>query len=342
MNNGAIDFVLTWVDGREPSFLASKKAYLGDGKLESEEMVGDCRYRSESEMLRYWFRSIELFAPWVNRIHFVTCGQKPDWLDENHPKLHLVNHRDYIPSKYLPTFNANTIEMNFHRISGLAERYVYFNDDMFLLKPISPSFFFRNGNPVLSTDLRYPKYLSPTNWCRLLFNDYCVINKCFNLRKSIWKHRRKWFNLKELGVKRVRQNITCYLANKSLPVGNYGHLALPHLKSTLEEIWNMKEKVLDESSYRKFRSDDQVNQWLCCAWNQAKGCFSPSLEEKLGLRIVLTPKTIDMAYELIISQTIPQICINDTSLNTDYKRSCERMQKAFSYILPERSSFEKY
>jgi hypothetical protein len=127
-----------------------------------------------------------------------------------------------------------------------------------------------------------------------------------------------------------------------LPVGNYGHLALPHLKSTLEEIWNMKGEVLEESSYRKFRSDDQVNQWLCCAWNQAKGCFFLSLEENLGLRIVLTPKTIEIAYELIKNQTIPQICINDTSLNTDYKRSCERMQKAFSYVLPERSSFEKY
>lgn len=66
--------------------------------------------------LKYWFRGVEKYAPWVHKIYFVTCGQKPDWLNENHDKLVLVNHEDYIPHEYLPTFSSHTIELNFHRI----------------------------------------------------------------------------------------------------------------------------------------------------------------------------------------------------------------------------------
>ncbi len=88
-----------------------------------EDANADCRYRDYG-LLRYWFRSVERFAPWVNRMFFVTCGQKPEWLDENNPRLRLVNHADYIPAACLPTFQSNTIELNLHRIPDLSERFV--------------------------------------------------------------------------------------------------------------------------------------------------------------------------------------------------------------------------
>lgn len=337
-----IDFVVTWVDGNDSDFLAEKRKYSGKNEQENNETNGDCRFRSETDMLRFWFRGVEKYAPWVHKIHFVTCGQKPDWLDESHPLLNLVNHQDFIPEQYLPTFNSNTIELNFHRIKRLTEQFVLFNDDMYLLKPVAPEFFFKDGAPVLDTDLRYPRYVSCMNWCRHLFNDYCLVNMRFDMRKSIWEHRRKWFNLKELGFKRTRQNLTCYIANKTLPVGNYGHLALPHLKSTFEEIWSRDGKILDACCQHRFRTDDQQNQWLCCAWNQAKGKFYPALEKNLGVRVVITPKKIDWACELIRNQSVPQICTNDTVFNTDYTTSCVRLFDSFSSVFPEKSSFEKY
>lgn len=56
-------------------------------------------------------------------------GQKPERLNENHPKLVLMNHKDYIPSDYLPTFNSQTIKLNLHRIPDLSEKFVLFIDD---------------------------------------------------------------------------------------------------------------------------------------------------------------------------------------------------------------------
>ncbi len=99
-NMEQIDFIINWVDGVDPNWLAEKKKWEcieNQTVSKSDDSNSACRYRSNDELLRYWFRSVEKFAPWVNKIHFVTCGQKPCWLNESHPKLHMVNHEDYIP-----------------------------------------------------------------------------------------------------------------------------------------------------------------------------------------------------------------------------------------------------
>ena len=75
-------------------------------------------------------------------------GASASWLNKEHPKLNIVNHKDFIPEKYLPTFNSHAIEWNMHRIPGLAENFVYFNDDMFLIKKVRPEQYFKNDLPV--------------------------------------------------------------------------------------------------------------------------------------------------------------------------------------------------
>ena len=88
-----IDFVIPWVDGSDPEWRKSKNKY--SGKIDEPVDRTDARYR-DWDILKYWFRGVEKYAPWVHKIYFVTCGQKPDWLNENHEKLILVNHEDYI------------------------------------------------------------------------------------------------------------------------------------------------------------------------------------------------------------------------------------------------------
>ena len=125
--NNQIDFVITWVDGNDPEWIREKEKYSQNNAGDNREI----RFRDWG-ILKYWFRSIEKFAPWVNKIYFITWGHLPAWLNTNNPKLIIVKHEDYIPSKYLPTFNSHTIEWNIHRIKGLSDNFVYFNDDTFL------------------------------------------------------------------------------------------------------------------------------------------------------------------------------------------------------------------
>lgn len=137
-----IDFAITWVDGADPEW-RSERAKCSPA---SDEDGSERRYR-DWDLLRYWFRGVEKFAPWVRKIHFITWGHLPEWLNTENPKLHIVKHEDYIPNEFLPTFNSCTIELYLDRIEGLAEHFVYFNDDVFLTAQAKPEMFFSDGKP---------------------------------------------------------------------------------------------------------------------------------------------------------------------------------------------------
>lgn len=143
-----IDAVFTWVDGTDPEWLARKRQALEQaaGERMPEAAADDLRFVGHDE-LRYSLRSIEQYAPWIRHVYIVTDRQRPDWLREDTDWISVVDHRDIAPAgTVLPTFNSQAIETNLHRIEGLSEHFLYFNDDMFLSSPVSPDLFFHaNG-----------------------------------------------------------------------------------------------------------------------------------------------------------------------------------------------------
>ena len=92
-----IDFVLLWVDDSDPQWRALRKQYAPKDHFLIDDR--EARYR-DFETLRYWFRAVEKFAPWVNKIYFITCGHVPAWLNLDAQKLVHVKHSDYIPEEY--------------------------------------------------------------------------------------------------------------------------------------------------------------------------------------------------------------------------------------------------
>lgn len=140
-----VDVVYTWVDGDDEDWLAARDARItGLGGTPSARAGGASRYRSRDE-LRYSMRSLHLFAPWVRRIHLVTAGQVPSWLDTGHDRIRVVDHRDILPASALPTFSSHAIETRLHAVPDLAEHFVYVNDDVFLGRPRRPEHFFTPG-----------------------------------------------------------------------------------------------------------------------------------------------------------------------------------------------------
>jgi hypothetical protein len=142
----AIDAVYTWVESRAPSFQATVRHYAAAGPAEPGSDAASLHHFRDSGELRLSIRSLFAFAPWVRRVHILTNGQVPGWLDSSHRCVHLVTHAQVFPDPNdLPTFNSNAIEMHLHRIPGLARRFVYFNDDVFLGRPVRASDFFLPG-----------------------------------------------------------------------------------------------------------------------------------------------------------------------------------------------------
>ncbi len=91
-----IDFVIPWVDGSDPEWQKLFNQYAPVKKsVPLADYTAEKRYK-EYGLLRYWFRCIEKNASWVNKVFFITNGQKPDWLNVNYEKLVWVKHEDYI------------------------------------------------------------------------------------------------------------------------------------------------------------------------------------------------------------------------------------------------------
>lgn len=327
-----IDFVLTWVDGSDPTWQAERAKYDTSSPSGNQAV----HYRDWGT-LKYWFRSVEKYASWVNRIHFVTCGQTPEWMNIDHPKLNLVNHSDYMPVKYLPTFSANPIELNFHRINGLSEQFVYFNDDTFISAPVEEKDFFKDGLPCDSAAFSalIPSVKGEVI-THILFNDLLLINANFSKRSSLRGNYRKWFSLKY--GKDVIKNLYY------LPIGKFTGFVNPHLpnaflKSTYEEVWQSEGEYLDKICQNRFRSNNDVNQYLMRYWQLAKGRFAPR-SPKIGCCYTVGEDNQRIEDELKRGQ-MKLICINDNSKMDDIEEQEKWLCNLFETIFPEKSQFER-
>lgn len=157
-----IDIVYTWVNGRDLNWNNKKSSYLKDSKLYNnslEEQAGNIRFTDNNELM-YSLRTIELFAPWVNHIYIITDNQKPNWINENY-KITIIDHKEIIPEIYLPTFNSSVIEAHLHNIPQLKEKFIYFNDDMFLGKETFERDFFNGNIPNVFTSSIFPQKKKP-------------------------------------------------------------------------------------------------------------------------------------------------------------------------------------
>ena len=250
-----IDFVLPWVDGSDSAWIKQRNEYLGI----KNDQTQDSRFR-DWENLQYWFRGVEKFAPWVNHIYFVTWGHIPSWLNTDHPKLTVVKHEDYIPKQYLPTFSSHPIELNMHRIRGLSEQFVYFNDDTFIINKMEPEDFFRNGLPrdyCIETALVQDDINNP--FACILMNNAALVNMHYSKREVIGRNWKKWFH--PAYGKMVFRNMLM-LPYREFSSFKYSHISSSFLKSTFEEVWREEGEVLDRVCRTRFRSPGDVNQYV--------------------------------------------------------------------------------
>ncbi|WP_230085400.1 MULTISPECIES: stealth family protein [Arthrobacter] len=138
-----VDIVFSWVDGSSPEYQRARReqevgAVLGEGDRH------ESRFRQIDE-LKYALRSIYMFAPWIRQIFIATDSPAPQWLAD-HPRVRLVRSTEHFTDpSVLPTHNSMSVESQLHHIPGLAEHYLYSNDDMFFGRPLAPAMFFSPG-----------------------------------------------------------------------------------------------------------------------------------------------------------------------------------------------------
>lgn len=333
-----IDFVLPWLDHKDHDWCDNYYQYSNEKEFDFETRFRDWGW------LRFWLRGVECYAPWVHRIFILSVNPRPSWLKADHPKLVWVDHKEFIPSEYLPTFCANTIELNLHRIDGLSEHFVYFNDDMLLNAPVSPEYYFRNGMPVDASAeaLFYMPHCENGTWGTQIM-EYCnvgLLKRHFHRSEVVKGNWWKWYG----SYLPISFRIKAFLVGRQSEFVNFytPHLEKPLLKSVFDEVWDA-EPVFLKNSCSRFRKNFSANVYLMRLWHLASNRFYPDRCRLKGHYYEILPETINaICFEIEKGHT-SSICLNDVpQCNVEfYHYARQRIISSFLIKYPHPSSFEQ-
>lgn len=332
-----IDFVVTWVNSNDPEWKKKKREYDGSKDIPG---AGEERYR-DWDFFVYWFRAVEKYAPWVNKVYVITDNQVPSFLVDSHPKLRIVDHSEIIPKDKLPVFNCNAMEVSLHKIIGLSEHFVYFNDDVFLTAPIDKSFFFQNGLPCYCAVAEpYRPNITSSYYQYILCSIFGVINSKLSVRDAIKKCPEKWFSKKYGFLRKYNKRI---LEDGYINGMNFTHLAYPYLKSACEDACEAVPDLIDNTRSQRFRTAFDLSHQLFLLWELLHGQFEPVEMDYYGKFYNINVKNADTIMQNITNQTHSILCINDNDhcSHKDYLMLKEQLNMTFEQVFPDKSSFEK-
>lgn len=291
-----MDAVITYVNGLDPVWQESYRRTVNVPVLAK-------RYRDWGT-LKYLLRGVQTYMPFVEKVHLVVSSdsQVPSWVDRS--QVHVVLHEDIFPEGLLPVFNSGAIEMFLHRIEGLAEQFVYFNDDFYPVSPCKPEDFFVNG----CAGVRFARHILATN---------------------PYKKRVKAsdaFARKAAGLKP-----SCIFIRPQ-------HTAAAMLRSVNEELYAYGEDVI-KAGIAPLRTSKNFNQYLYSDYAYYKG---RTVRRKISNKhFSLAVASIGRICSFLAAPTTCFACINDVTMSDEKYAECRKLLlEAFDTKFPKKSRFE--
>ena len=339
-SEGPIDFVITWVDGNDPVWLESKERYLA---LTNTDKV-DARKRRFRDWgtLVYLFRGIANYAPWVNHVYLVTPNQIPSWLDISSELVTVVNQDDLFEDKsVLPTFNNCAVELLLHRIPGLSEQFVYINDDMFFLRPTTPTDFFKDGLPCITASLS-PTIADFTSDGKGVYGIDVMNTRLVakHFRKNVLL-RNSWKKLLDPRNGREVIKTLCCLPFDGVTGFNEMHTAYSYLRSTFSKVWEVERSELDAVATVRFRGEFCVNHHAMRYWQIAEGNISIRRRSFSKMFNTYGLSEANAAFKAIKRGRPKMICINDNiSSDDEFETIRSLVVDAFEERFPYKCKFE--
>ena len=293
-----MDIVITYVDGNDPVWKQDYEKFTNVPVMQK-------RFRDWGT-LKYLLRGIETRMPFIRNVYLVVShsSQVPQWVETS--KLKVVLHKDIIPEEYLPTFNCNPIEMHLHRIPGLDEEFLYFNDDMFPVGNCRPEDFFRDGKAVIGY---YTHLFAGGMYKKICRNSDRLARRALGLRPS------------------------CLFTRPQ-------HICSPMLKSECEEIYEkVKEEILKTTACR-VRTENDLNQYLFIDYMNYKGLV---IHEKISNKhFSVAVASAEKLRGFLLNPTRNLVCINDVHLSESrYEVLRIAIHESFEAAFPNKSVYEK-
>lgn len=292
-----MDIVITYVNGLDPVWQADYQEFVG-GDVTAK------RFRDWGT-LKYLLRGISKNMPFVRNVYLVVSGesQVPEWVDRDN--VHIVCHRDIIPAEALPTFNCNTIELFLHRIDGIDEQFINFNDDIFPVRMTSPEDFFIDGRPCV----KHSRCLLALNLFRKM-----VRGTDRAARKAAGRRPGLFF---------LRQQHTC----------------CPMLVSANNEVFDKLGDAFINESLSRVREPRNLTQYLFSDYLFYTG---RNVERRISNKhFSLAASSVADIAGFLANPTSDFVCINDVQMTDEkFVRFRDSILAAFEKAFPEKSRFE--
>lgn len=302
-NRQPIDVVIAWVDGGDVRLAEKRNRFLKGNGGNDQPGADPTRFASINE-IKYCVLSILKFAPFVRNIFIITDGQNPNlnediksFFPEKFNSVKIIDHKEIFEGfeKFLPTFNSISIGNMIWRVKGLAEQFIYFNDDIFLIRPVKPEDWFIDNLPVLRG-----KWL-PAPVLRIF-----------------WQKLRKFFQLKILKKTTFKQRASFHMGqwHSAALVGlKYRYFSNSHTPHTVglnlvEDFFSKNKSILEKNLSFRFRDHSQFTFIS----------LSNHLQLKNGNRNIAKP---DMVYLKPLNNSVTYI--------TKKIKQCER-RPSIKYI----------
>ncbi|MDY6490228.1 Stealth CR1 domain-containing protein [Acinetobacter faecalis] len=303
-NDFPVDIVYTWVNDQDPIW-QQKKSKFENMNLACENSNDSARFENHNE-LYYSVLSVKKNLPWVRKIFIVTDNQRPEWLVQDE-KIEIIDHSEIIDHHFLPTFNSHVIEANLYKIKGLSEHFIYFNDDVFVAKPLKKEHFFRKNGMA----------------------------SIFVSDKSLQEMENRGVSTATL---KASQNSRALIAQNTgfdtnIPLV---HTYVPLRKNAFEQAYSTYEDQISEFLNNKFRGKDDLNiatflvPWLM--YIDGKSVVSTEICYYFNIR----SNHRDQQYEKLLAKKkksyLPHsFCLNDVSCQAE--KNGELTQKKLQFFL---------
>lgn len=294
-----IDYVVPMVFEDDAEW---REDYLRHFHFRNYRIGDNVRFRSWGNE-HLLIQCIREFMPFVRTIHIILAkeSQRKEWMDEEN--VHVVYHRDIIPEKYLPCFNSCTIEMFVPYIEGLAEHFIYGNDDMFPVSPMKEEDFFVDGLPVQRYEIR--QFPSEPN----IFHRKCM----------------------------AQQDMVAGVFGKKM--GNTwlhnGHNLAPILKSSALEVRDRFKKEVEEGIC-PYRCETSYNQYLYSLWQYFSGRYHEGRAKSTYISVGKSKEDV----ESVLRTFDGIVCVNDNESTDDVKGYAAVVRRAITYRLMKKSKID--
>ena len=278
------DLVIAWVNGQDKIWQKQVDTFIQQNRI-FENRYGT-RF-NDIGLFPYQLRLVSKFMPFIRKIHLLVSNIEQIYGLDLPLNTNVVLHKDFIPSKFLPTFNSCTIEMFLWNIPDLAEQFIYANDDMLPIKELKESDFF-----------------SPSGKIKINFK-IDEINKCNNQFRQVCYSQYQM--IKETTI---NDNYS-HQFSKEHYYRPY-HSFTPMIKSHCEQTYLKFQNEIDKQ-ISPFRTNKNHNQYIYPLYELL--CLKNTLESKIPFIYTEIKVDNNEVVQALKENAYKIICINDNRMS---------------------------